>query len=600
MQTFFNYCRILYTLLVILSGGSALMAQKTLNVSPLPGKTYYASSIPFRFPSVPDAVSYRLQWRISEGMGITADWESRELSAPGTILSGLPFGVTVEWKYSALSATGAVIRTSPVSRFNIAAIPESLEKYRMRILKPAAGSEIYFLDQPGAAWDRKGNLVWFLPATKENNRIMDMRLNASGEISLVGVVPPYGRAISITPANDTLWDAHQMAGSHPLFPYLTFHHHFEWIDDTTALMLADIKPNQEFGDLNMGTGKVRKFPQVVVNMHRNGKINWIWEADKYLTLQDNDCYGHINSVAYNPKTQELILSMKDLSRIVVTAPGPFSDAFSLNGVNERTDPKLIAKSTPRAPVLHAPNAQPGKLQDFGSAPSQPNAPREVARPPRPEMKGIPGPFSGQHSVQFSPGGNLIFFNNNAFNPTTKYSTILELKKPVKADDDSEVVWEHILQFHDTLPKKAMGRGNIQLLPDGSIFTYMGQVSRLFESDTARNIQWMAYLEQNPGENFGWVNVPGYKASRASSLYPQWFTAEWLPAGTIDPVPSIRLSNLGTEQDVYSGMDTKGRLLFRETVPAGTQKIIPVQDSWANGIQVVSSLNPRDQIRIAKP
>lgn len=600
MQTFFNHFRILYILLAIYFVGSELLAQKALYVSPLSDKTYYASSIPFRFPCVPNAVSYRLQWRIAEGGGKTSDWESRDLSSPGIILHGLPFGVTVEWKYAALDASSAVIRTSPVSQFYIAAVPESLRKYRMRILKAASGSEIYFLDQPGAAWDREGNLVWFLPSTRENNRIMDMRLNTSGEISLVGVVPPYGRAISINPVNDTVWDAHRVAWGHPLFPYLTFHHHFEWIDDTTALMVADIKPNQEFGDLNMGTGKVRKFPQVVVNMHRNGKINWIWEADKYLTLQDNDCYGHINSVVYDSKTRELILSMKDLSRIVVTVPGSFSDAFSLNGVNERTDPKLIAKSTPRAPVLHAPTAQPGKLQDFGPAPASPSPKREVQRPPKPEMKGIPGPFSGQHSVHLSPGGNLIFFNNNAFNPTTKYSTLLELKKPVKPDDDTEVVWEHVLQFHDTLPKKAMGRGNIQLLPDGSIFTYMGQISRLLESDTAHNIRWMAYLEQNPGENFGWVNVPGYKAYRASSLYPQWFTAEWLTGRTVGTAPSIRLSNLGTEQDVYSGMDTKGRLLFRETVPAGTQKIIPVQDTWANGIQVISGLNPRDQIRISKP
>lgn len=600
MQTIFNYNRNLYILLVILSGISELMAQKSLNISPLPDKTYFASSIPFRFPAVPDAVSYRLQWRMVEGNGKSTEWKSLDLSAPGTILHGLPFGVTVEWKYTALSATSAVIRTSAVSRFLIAEIPESLRKYRMSILKQAEGSEIYFLDQPGAAWDRKGNLVWFLPPTQENNRVMDMRLNASGEISLIGVVSPYGRAICITPANDTLWDAHRVAGSHPLFPYLTFHHHFEWLDDTTALILADIKPNREFADLNMGTGQVRKFPQVVINMHRNGKINWIWEADKYLSLQENDCYGHINSVAYNSQTRELILSMKDLSRIVVTAPGPFADAFSLNGVNERTDPKLIAKSTPRAPVVHAPNAQPGKLQDFGSTPSQPNPRRDIPRPARPEMKGIPGPFSGQHSVHVSPRGNLIFFNNNAFNPNTKYSTILELKKPVKGDDDTEVVWEHVLQFQDSLPKKAMGRGNIQLLPDGSIFTYMGQVSRLFESDTARNIRWMAYLEQKPGENFGWLNVPGYKASRASSLYPQWFTAEWLSVGKGAESGTIRLSNLGSEMDEYSGRDQKGNLVFQEMVPAGQQKLIQVNPSWSGNLQVRSKINSADVIRISKP
>lgn len=575
-----------------------LFAQNSSSLSPQPNQELFTVHVPFCFHPVAGASSYELQWRVLSGNRKSNNWLKEKLNAPGIILKkGFAFGDSVEWSYKAINQAGRILFTSEIFRFSIAHLPPQLNEFRLRVTKTRSDEAIFFIDNTNAAWNRNGELVWFLKSNSENNRIMDLRMNPNGLISLISVAAPNGKALLLTPTLDTVFDAHKAAGNHPLFPYLTFHHHFEWLSDESLLLVADIKPSIDFKDLNMGTGIVKKFPQVVLNLTKSGKINWMWEADKYLSFEDNGCYGHINSVAYNWQSDELLISMKDLSRILLTQPRKNSVVFSLNGINERSDKKLVAMSSHRASVNHAqPNAVPGRLQNFGEATQPPPRNRTIPKPGSLEVQGILGPFSGQHSVQFSSSGNVLMFNNNSYNPNSKFSTLLELKRPVKAEDDSEVVWQHVLQFQDSLPKKAMGRGSVQLCPGGELMTYMGQISRILETDSSHNLLWMGYLEHMSDTLRNWQNSPGYKAFRASSLYPAFYTAEILNSNGESPGKIIRISNLGSESDAYLIKDNKGKILKKIEVLAESQQMVPVLETWPKKLEIHSSLN-KSAVRI---
>jgi hypothetical protein len=568
-----------------------LLAQDTKEFSPAPNQVLYGIQIPFRFPAVPLGNSYKILWKKEIATSSSSEWNTIALQSPGTILKkGVSFGDTIVWKYQAYNQGGNLIYTSTTQRFFLAPIPDYLMNFRLRITQPRSGDALYFIDNPGAAWDRQGNLIWFYQPDSENRRIMDMRMTREGNISLISVLSPYGRAVILSPEMDTLFDAHTAGWKNPLFPYLTFHHHFESLEDGTLLMVADIKHRPSSKELNMGAGSARKYPQIVLNMTKTGKVNWIWESDKYLSLEDNACYGHINSVAYKPKTGELLVSMKDLSRIVYTRMPSASSILSLNGINERSDKKKIAMSSPRNPVVPADtNAQPGRLQNLGEASQTPTSNRAIPKPSIRGVEGILGPFSGQHSVQFSPSGNLLVFNNNSYNPHAKYSTLLEMKLPQKPEDDSQIVWQHILQFQDTLPKKSMGRGGVQVCENGELVTFMGQISRIFESDTAQKILWMGILEHYPDSVRSWQNAPGYKAFRSSSLYPAFYTSEVIESKELGNC--IRISNLGSEADTYQVLDTKGNSLLKKNIPGGEQAVIKILEKWPKQIKIQSDLNP---------
>ncbi len=568
-----------------------LWAQDSKPISPAPNQVLYGIQIPFRFPSVSTAISYKILWKKENANSSTLDWNRITLQAPGTLVkNGITFGDSVVWKYQAYDQTNTLLYSSPEMKFSLAPIPDYLLNYRLRITQERAGEAIYFIDNPAAAWDRKGNLIWFYQSDSESRRIMDMRMTREGHISLISVLSPYGRAVLISPEMDTLFDAHTAGWKNPLFPYLTFHHHFESLQDGSLLMVADIKHRPESKELNMGAGSARKYPQIVLNMSRTGKINWIWESDKYLSLEDNACYGHINSVAYNIQTRDLLVSMKDLSRIVYTRMPSAENVLSLNGINERSDKKKIALSSPRNPVVPANStSQPGKLENLGEAGQPPVSNRPIPKPGIREVEGILGPFSGQHSVQFSPNGNVLMFNNNSYNPTVKYSSLLELKLPQKPEDDSKIVWQHMLQFQDTLPKKSMGRGGVQVCEKGELMTFMGQISRIFESDTTQKILWMGILEHYPDSARSWQNAPGYKAFRSSSLYPAFFTSEVIESKELGNC--IRISNLGSEADTYQVLDAKGNSLLKKNIPAGEQTLIKILDKWPKQIKIQSDLNP---------
>jgi len=568
-----------------------LWSQDSKLISPAPNQVLYGIQIPFRFPPVSTANSYTILWKKENVNSSALDWNRITLQAPGTLVKNdITFGDSIVWKYQAYDQANKLIFSSPEIRFSLAPIPDYLLNYRLRITQDRAGDAIYFIDNPAAAWDRKGNLIWFYQSDSESRRIMDMRMTREGHISLISVLSPYGRAVLISPEMDTLFDAHTAGWKNPLFPYLTFHHHFESLEDGSLLMVADIKHRPESKELNMGAGSARKYPQIVLSMTKTGRINWIWESDKYLSLEDNACYGHINSVAYKPKTGDLLVSMKDLSRIVYTRLHHASTIFSLNGINEKSDKKKVAMSSTRNPVVPAnTNSQPGRLQNLGEESQPPPVNRPVPKPGTRTVEGILGPFSGQHSVQFSHSGNVLMFNNNSYNPNVKYSTLLELELPQKPEDDSKVVWEHVLQFQDTLQKKSMGRGGVQVCENGELMTFMGQISRIFESDTAQQILWMGILEHFPDSARGWQNAPGYKAFRSSSLYPAFFTSELIES--IELGKCVRISNLGSEADTYQIVDAKGNLLLKKSIPAGEHALITILEKWPKQINIQSNLNP---------
>ena len=593
-----------FWIIALIFRGFSLNAQVLTPPFPVTGKVFYTNQIPFLLPPVQGANLYKIQWRYGSVQGQSPKYIEKMLESPGGILGDFQFGARVFWRYQALASAGTVLFTSNEMFFEIAPIPDYLTEYRLRILQPDSGQAAYFFDAPGAAYDKQGNLIWFLKPGAESRRIMDLRLNSDGLLSFISIAPPVGRGLITTLTLDTLFDAHQIASQHPMMPYLTFHHHMEVLPDRSVVLIGDVKPSPGYSDLNMGTGNVKRFPQVVLNLEQNGKVRWLWEADKVLTLKDNDCYGHINSVAFNSKLNQIAFSLKDLSMVMITERGQGNSfSGSIQGVHEKTDKKRLMMAAGRTPVVHAPvSTTPGRLQSLEVAPPMPANSNTKVLPKVSSVRtdSVPAPFSGQHSVLFNSKGNLVFFNNNSYNPHAKYSTLMEVESPQTPAAPVNVLWEHVLQFQDTLPKKAMGRGSVQLINDYTFMTYMGQVSRIFESDTSFHVRWMGLMEHRAG-NRVWSVAPGYKAFRASSLYPALFAADIIskkgPASS-KAENTIRIFNLGSETDSYQILDEAGKIYYTKEISGNHKAEIPVSQNWPKSIRIKSSLNPSNETNLS--
>ncbi len=118
-------------------------------------------------------------------------------------------------------------------------------------------------------------------------------------------------------------------------------------------------------------------------------------------------------------------------------------------------------------------------------------------------------FSQQHSVQLIESGNLIFFDNARYqNP--EFSRCVE----VGVDDNGPIlIWEHVLP--DSMFTGS--RGECDRLSNGNSLITAGRTGNVLEVNSNNDVTWHLNVKNNG------YNVTIYRTERVSNLHPNTFS-----------------------------------------------------------------------------
>ena len=213
-----------------------------------------------------------------------------------------------------------------------------------------------------------------------------------------------------------------------------------------------------------------------IEINSLGEIVWDWNTFDEISLNEyNPLYAqsyngvieldwtHSNSVFYDDNTENVYVSIRNLSRI--TSIDYFSKQVNWN-IGE---------------------------VDFMENPTYLN-----------EIN-----FSQQHSVQLTESGNLIFFDNARYQDP-EFSRCVE----VGVDDNGPIlIWEHVLP--DSMFTGS--RGECDRLSNGNSLITAGRTGNVLEVNSNNDVNWHLNVKNNG------YNVTIYRTERVPNLHPNIFS-----------------------------------------------------------------------------
>ena len=215
-----------------------------------------------------------------------------------------------------------------------------------------------------------------------------------------------------------------------------------------------------------------------VEIDSNGELIWEWNTFDNISLTEYNPYyaetyngtleldwTHSNSVLYDPLSESVYVSIRNLSRIT-------SIDYSTGQINWN-----LGES------------------DFMENPSFQN-----------ELD-----FSQQHSAQLTPSGNLIFFDNARYQDP-ELSRCIE----VEFDDSNEpfVAWQYVLP--DSMFTGS--RGECDRLSSGNSLISAGRTGNVIEVNSDNQLVWHLNVDDNHDND-----VAIYRTERILNLFPSIFS-----------------------------------------------------------------------------
>ena len=215
-----------------------------------------------------------------------------------------------------------------------------------------------------------------------------------------------------------------------------------------------------------------------IELNHLGEVIWEWNTFNEIDLSEyNPLYAetyngvneldwtHSNSILYDPITEAVYVSIRNLSRVT-------SINYATGEINWNLGNSAYMEN--------------------------PNFENEIG-------------FSQQHSVQLTQNGNLIFFDNARFQDP-------ELSRCVEItfDDNEEpyLVWEHILP--DSMFTGS--RGECDRLSNGNTLISAGRTGNVIEVNNNNEIIWHLRALDNLGNN-----ISIYRTQRALNIFPNVFS-----------------------------------------------------------------------------
>jgi len=425
----------------------------------------------FRWPQIENHDSY--QFILSENIAFVDSDTTTSLSNSILYDEFLDWGTTYYWKSCAIEDNSNVCLPSQYFTTNTLPSHHADQINIFHIDEDEYTDGINILDfeslNYSLAIDRHGQTIWF--AEKDNfdfSRIVVTQFLDSG--NLIGFSNGTGYEFNLDSdiifQTPSAYNIHHQISKSDAGTYFFIDAEIEYHD-------CPAECNEEFSEFPIPWQGDR-----FIEINSDGEEIWEWNTFDYISLTEyNPLYAemynevnefdwtHSNSIFYDPISESLYVSIRNLSRVT-------SIDYETGNVNWN-----LGES------------------DFMENPSFEN-----------ELN-----FSQQHSVQLTSLGNLIFFDN-ARHQNPELSRCIE----VGFDDSNEpfLVWEH------TLPDSMFtgSRGECDRLSSGNSLISAGRTGNVIEVNSENELIWHLNVNDQHGND-----VTIYRTDRILNLFPSAFS-----------------------------------------------------------------------------
>jgi hypothetical protein len=504
----------------------------------------------FEHPPVSGAVLYKViivrkkSGQFSRDSIITKQADS---TCATFIKNGLHFGNTYTWKYEAIGKNNKLLFTSDTYQFSILSSPLVDSNYaRVNIVKPCAEDceqGVIFIDALGVAVNRQGMPKWFMTGnTGESHfpRHRDIHLSRTGTILFINNDGGYetdllGNIIWKTPVD-----------INPKSKDEQFHHAFDKDKEFNYMICGKMFITDKDAKINGYT---------LLKYDPEGKEIWRFDAtqaiaEKFGIMPPEDTtkinsLGHLNGFAIDTLRKVIFASFRDFNCVfcIDSESGKIISALGNSHINYE---------------------EKNEFDDHL--------------------------FAAQHAPVLLKNGNLMVFNNNIEGHS---SSVVELEVDISNGNCSKG-WEYV--FGEHTEESAYG-GNIYSdrmgiaseLPNNNILICMGKVNRILEVNRSKQLVWEVYTETRKDTMTTWGQIPSYRASFASSLYPYYFTIDNVYSGKkikAGDAINLRINNEGSEDDQYivELLSDNGSIQYQKNIvdiPKETSKHIDIKTIFVN-------------------
>jgi len=505
-----------------------ISAQSWEGILPQAHSRTYTTQPVFAFSPCVNAVQYNLHCTL---VGKTYEKNrkktvTKKLNATsGHIPEFFHWGDSVQWYYQAMDAEDNILFTSPEYAFSISVLPDHIQnKYELSIPQTTPSEELIFLSKPGMAINRTGQVQWISDTLVWGNA-GDFQLHPDNSLTAIREINNhrtlmYANQVEAPPQLYTM--PASITGTLDIIRY-------QYIDAQNRLILAN--------HLYPWENRRLKYPaQIILILSPEGKLKYYWEADKFLTSEENFCFGNITDAYYFPAEGRLILNLSALSRVISFPIDKPEHVYAFQGV---PDPALNMKINARR------NAEPMQkvgAQDRGLMRLEVQEQRKESVS---EQREFPyAPFSMQSSLVCLNASRCMMYNPNVFSKENTPNAIVFFppqRRFAKMSDYS------VLSFDSFCPENPGIKNHTRLFPatDSTLLVSCISGKNISELDTKGKVVWQIKQKENASPS---PDSPDLFVSLSSSLYPLMFSLDCIQKGSEN---YIRITNTGKSADAYS-------------------------------------------------
>lgn len=438
---------------------------------------------------------------------------------PALRINNLPFGKNYKWYIETKTTSGETLK-SDIHYFSILNTiynDTSLYKRKINYSAPNNSSGVIWCDFSHCAFDRKGNVVWFMPTEnseyKETSRVRDIRFQKDGTLTFIKNPDALHTTLDI----QTIWKA-PLTGENSEKYKTGYHHSFEKLNNGNYMALAyDFVELEKIDKSDTLVNKVELVNLIEFNTQH--EIVWIWEMRDHFPLdilainKENGrgiINAHCNAFSIDKENKNIYIGFRDISRIIKI---------------DKETKKIVASFGK-------------KLNEADSLVTETSL------------------FRFPHDAKILENNQIMVLNNNDFFADQISSVeIFDQSKNKK----TKSVWSFNFNFDSLNSGKSLKLGNVKILDNGNYIINEGSSNRIVEVTKDKKILWDMMLYRYDLEKKTWANAGPYRIDYSSSLYPYYFSLSTIKV--VKGKISITIFNEGDYNDSYecSLFDESGKV-----------------------------------------
>lgn len=480
---------------------------------PKDGAKLNYNQIYFEYPYIEDAVNYKL-YLAEDTTENKSDFKNLinvyTDATPALRVNNLSFGKNYKW-YIETTTKLEGTQKSEIHYFSILNSiynDTSLYKRRINYTSKNTTNGIIWCDFSHCAFDRKGNIVWFMPTEnseyKETSRVRDIRFQKDGTLTFIKNPDALHTSLDI----QTIWKA-PLTGENSEKYKTGYHHSFEKLNNGNYMVLAyDFVELEKIDKTDTLVNKVELVNLIEFN-HKH-EIVWIWEMREQFPLdilaipKENGrgiINAHCNAFSIDKENKYIYIGFRDISRIIKI---------------EKSTKKIVASFGK-------------KLNESDSLVTQTDL------------------FSFPHDAKILSNNQIMVLNNNDFF-AEKISSIEVFEQTKNKQANIKPVWDFKFNFDTLNSGKSLKLGNVKLLDNGNYLINEGSSNRIVEITKNKKILWDMMLYRYDLEKKKWTNAGPYRIDYSSSLYPYYYTLS--TAKNSQKKTTFTIFNEGDYEDSY--------------------------------------------------